>query len=332
MNYKNINLNKNMYREKGGFSGALERMDPSGAYKGSEFDGYDAFERQLKRFDIKVKGENSAAVEKFFATANSAALFPEYVARAVSQGAAEENILKEIIAAKTDINSLDYRSITTDLDSNDALLPIGEGETVPETDIKLNENLVRLVKRGRILKASYEAIKFQRIDVFSVALKQIGADIARAQLKDAVGALIGGGALPKAEEILAKGAEITYSDLLELWSKFDNFEMNVMLASPDTVIKILAMEEMKNPLSGIGFEKTGQLATPLGAKLIKSSAVPAGTVIGLDKRFALEMVTAGGVSVEYDKLIDTQLERAAVTAISGFSKIFPDAVKILKLK
>ena len=71
------------------------------------------------------------------------------------------------------------------------------------------------------------------------------------------------------------------------------------------------------------------LSTPLGAKLFVSSAVPAGTIIGLDKRYALEMVSAGGVNVEYDKLIDCQLERAAVTSIAGFSKIFADAVKVL---
>jgi len=34
--------------------------------------------------------------------------------------------------------------------------------------------------------------------------------------------------------------------------------------------------------------------------------------------------------VEQDKLIDAQLERAAVTATAGFNKLFPKAVKILK--
>ena len=41
------------------------------------------------------------------------------------------------------------------------------------------------------------------------------------------------------------------------------------------------------------------------------------------------MVRAGDVSVEYDKLIDRQLERAAITSISGFGKICEDAAKIL---
>jgi hypothetical protein len=33
------------------------------------------------------------------------------------------------------------------------------------------------------------------------------------------------------------------------------------------------------------------------------------------------------VTVDYDRLIDRQLERAAVTTIAGFSKIFGDAVR-----
>ena len=50
--------------------------------------------------------------------------------------------------------------------------------------------------------------------------------------------------------------------------------------------------------------------------------VPSGKLIGLDRRYALEMVQAGDVAVEYDKLIDRQLERAAVTSIAGFASSF----------
>ena len=40
------------------------------------------------------------------------------------------------------------------------------------------ENFVTAcVKRGRMLVASYEAIRFQRLDLFTVTLKQIGAYI-----------------------------------------------------------------------------------------------------------------------------------------------------------
>ena len=46
---------------------------------------------------------------------------------------------------------------------------------------------------------------------------------------------------------------------------------------------------------------------------------------------ALEQVKAGDVLVEYDKLIDQQLERAAITAISGFAKICDGASAVLNV-
>lgn len=48
--------------------------------------GLDAYERQLKRFDIHVCGPQCDRVEKFFTTTESAVLFPEFVRRAVRQG------------------------------------------------------------------------------------------------------------------------------------------------------------------------------------------------------------------------------------------------------
>ena len=39
------------------------------------------------------------------------------------------------------------------------------------------------------------------------------------------------------------------------------------------------------------------------------------------------MVQAGDIVTDYDKLIDRQMERAAISTIAGFSKIFADAVQ-----
>lgn len=53
-------------------------------------------------------------MEKFFATTTSAALFPEYVKRAVNMGMENSAVLDNIVASKTVIDSLDYRTITAD--------------------------------------------------------------------------------------------------------------------------------------------------------------------------------------------------------------------------
>lgn len=326
MNYQSISLDKSMYKSGGGFLAALEKLDPSADYRGTPLGGLDAFERQLSRFGIRVKGAGSSTVSKFFETADSAALFPEYVSRAVAQGARENGIIEDIVASVTNIDSPDYRSITTDLDCGDISSPIAEGSLIPETNITLCENLVALKKRGRMLNASYEAIRFQRIDVISVALAQIGNYIAKAHLRDAVATLLA----DSPGTITPSGGGVAYGDLLALWALFEDFDMNVLLASPQMATEILSIEELRDPVTGPGFQRTGAMITPLGARLLRTSAVPADTVIALDRRFALEMVTAGGIQVEHDKLIDTQLERAAVTQISGFNKLFGGAVKVLK--
>ena len=100
--YENLKLEKGMYAQSGkSFSKVLESMDPSENYRGTALEGLDAFQRQLKRFDIHVKGAGSDMVEKFFHTTDSAVLFPEFVSRVVRQGMEEESILPAITAAVT---------------------------------------------------------------------------------------------------------------------------------------------------------------------------------------------------------------------------------------
>ena len=327
-NYENITLEKGMYQHRGGLTAALESIDPSVNYKGSELEGLDAFSRQLKRFDIRVSGKNSDTVEKFFQTSNSSALFPEYVSRAVRQGIEEADVLCDIVATVTDIEGMDYRSITSTPSTDDKeLKKVSEGASIPTTNVKTNDHLVKLFKRGRMLVSSYEALRFQRIDLFTVTLKQIGAYIARAQLVDAVDVIINGDGNNNASSTFATATNdvIGYADLVKLWSKLSPYELNTILAPTSAMTQILSLTEMKDAVAGLNFHSTGKMITPLGANLIHTSAITTDTVIGLDKNCALEMVKAGDVVTEYDKLIDRQLERAAITSTAGFAKIFTGA-------
>ena len=333
--YDNLKLEKGMYQVAGkSFTQVLEELDPSAQYRGTPLEGLDAYPRQLKRFDIKVSGKNSDCVEKFFATTTSAALFPEYVKRAVNVGMENSAVLDNIVASKTVIDSLDYRTITADNTAADKTMNVvAEGATLSQTNIKTKENLVTMNKRGRLLVASYEALRFQRLDLFTVTLRQIGNYLLRTQLEDAIDTLIDGdgNSNPAGTVAVASTGTLTYADLLNLWSKFEDYEMNVLLADTAGMLKLLNLEEFQNPLTGLNFAGTGQLTTPMGAQLYRTGAVPTGKMVALDKTCALEMVTAGDVMLEYDKLIDQQLERAAITCTYGFAKIFADASKVLTL-
>ena len=341
MGYDNLKLEKGMYRQEGmNFTQVLESLDPSENYRGTALEGTDAFQRQLKRFGIRAKGAGSSPVEKFFRTMDSAVLFPEYIARTVRQGMEENDILPAITATTTVIDSMDYRSIySTATDADKELKEVAEGAAIPETEVKTKEHLVSLSKRGRMLVASYEALRFQKLDLFSVMLRQIGAHIQKQQLADAVKVLMEGDGNDNAAVVYAVGTEpisgtkgsLGYDQLLEFWSQFDPYTMNTILCSTATMTKLLKIPELQNPLTGLNFQGTGKLTTPLGAQLHRTGAVSDGMIIGLDNRFALEQVRVGDVLVEYDKLIDRQLERAAITSIAGFGKICTDAAAVLSV-
>ena len=117
--YENVKLEKGMYGQSGkSFLKVLESLDPSENYKGTALEGLDAFQRQLKRFDIHVKGAGSDMVEKFFHTSESSVLFPEFVSRVVRQGM-ESDILPDITATVTNLTawttalSRPFRRMTT---------------------------------------------------------------------------------------------------------------------------------------------------------------------------------------------------------------------------
>ncbi len=330
MTYDNIRLEKGLYTTGKSFTDALESMDPSENYIGTSLEGLDAFQRQLKRFDIKVSGKNSDPIEKFFKTTDSAALFPEYISRAVKQGIEENDILSSIVAATTQIDGLDYRAIAVGTEiSADEDLTVEEGATIPETAVKTQENLVTLHKRGRMLTASYEAIRFQRLDVFTIALKQIGAAIARAQIKDAVNVLINGDGNNNAAKQITTESGLTYNDIVNLWMSLYPYKMTTVLASPSVLSKFLGLSEFKNSASASSFDYTGKLITPFGAELVRCDHLEDGKMIALDRNFALEKVHTGGITTEFDKLIDRQLERASVTETAGFAKIFTEASAVM---
>ena len=329
-NFENITLEKGMYQSGKSLTEILESLDPSENYKGTALEGLDAFSRQLKRFDIKVSGKGSDTIEKFFATSNSAALFPEYVSRAVNAGKEEANLLGDVVATVTQIDGMDYRSCTSSLSDDDKTMKrVAEGAFIPATEIKTNDNLVHLHKRGRMLVASYEALRFQRIDLFTVTLKQIGAYIARSQMADAVDVILNGDGNNNACDTVspASSGSLSYADLISMWSALTPFELNTVLASTSAMTALLTMSEMKDAVAGLNFQGSGKMITPLGANLIHTTALSGNNLIGLDKNCALEMVVAGDVAVDYDKLIDRQLERATISCIAGFAKIYDGAAK-----
>lgn len=314
--YNDIRLEKGLYNLSGrSFTAALEELDPSSAYSGTSLEKLDAFERQLKRFNIRVSGADCDCVEKFFSSTETAVLFPEFVTRCIRKGF-DETVISSVCAAKTISNSGQY--LGCDLDDTAAYTTTSQSTQLPAATVKESTTAVTLAKYGRVINASYEAVRQQRLDVFGIMLRSIGVRLALNVAQKAVDVLV-----ESAEQITA--TTLSYGDLASLYGEFDYFDMTTVLASPANASLIAAM----NQLSDCKVDANGKMILPFGSELIKTSAAPAKKIIGLDKNFALEFITSTDLVMETDKLIDRQLDQITVSITCGFRKITPDAVKVL---
>ena len=318
--YDNITLEKGLYNISGkSFTEALRELDADENYIGTELEGLDAYERQLKRFDIKVSGPDSDRVEKFIKTTQSAILFPEFVRRCIKAGMDGASILPEIVAATTYTDGVDYRGLAiTDNGSDEA---IAAGADLPITSVKNAASTVAVSKYGRQIQTVYEVLKKQRLDLFGVVLKATGAKISGVINKAAAEVLANG-----VDKTPLAGDTLTYADLAAFWASMEGHSMSAMLVSPKVMATILAMDEMRYASGRIS---GGTVETPYGVKLVKCSGLSDEYAIGVDASSALEMVLGSDVVVDSDRLISSQTDSIAFSISVGFTKIYSSAVSVL---
>lgn len=321
--YTDIKLEKGLYSITGrSFTDALSDLDPDSAYKGTDLDGLDAFERQLKRFDIKVHGSGCDRVEKFFLSTESAVLFPEYVRRQIKAGMDSVSILPDITAAESYTDSIDFRALTVTTDADESDSGIDQLESLANTVVKLASTASTLTKFGRRLSCSYESIRRQRLEAFGVILRSLGAQLSRSINASAVSVLKDG-----ASDLTEYSGDISYAVLAEFWAAMSGCDMNVMLCSPATMADILALDEMKYCVTD--FMSSGKVVTPYGVTIIKCPELEDGYAIGIDSTCAAEVIYGTDVIVDSDKLISTQCEEIAASIMCGVSIITDSAVMIL---
>ena len=217
--YDSVRLEKGMYHlANRSFTQALEAADPSAQYAGTELAGLDAFERQLKRFDIHVSGENCDPVEKFFTTTESAVLFPEFVRRAIKRGM-EESILPELTAAASAVSASSCKGFSVDETDGAYSATTAEGVSLKKTVIT-ESAAIALDKYGRLISASYETIRQQRIDVFAVMLRAVGHKLAGAIAGKALD-VIKNSVTP----VSSATTTLTYNDLATLYAQFSAYDL-----------------------------------------------------------------------------------------------------------
>ena len=95
MLYTDISLSIELYTYPNkSFTDILETLDPSTQYEGTPLHMLDAYERQLKRYNIKICGPHVDNVNKFFQSRETLILLPEYIRRSFKRDLSEIEIIE----------------------------------------------------------------------------------------------------------------------------------------------------------------------------------------------------------------------------------------------
>jgi hypothetical protein len=203
-------------------SAYLEQINPS-----DRDDPYDAYERQLMRFNIRTKDDLERGIKasivdefwnprgidgselapeiwmpeggsnntRFFASNQpmSWVLFPEYINRVIRMTPLAGDALDDLVAVTTMIDGNSYQTIyLNDTVTNRRLARVGEGAEIPRLFIKLAQQTVYLVKYAAAIEGTYEFARRVRIPIFEIWLQRIGQQLRLDMSAQAADVLVNG--------------------------------------------------------------------------------------------------------------------------------------------
>lgn len=349
----NVDMFKTAQSKKLTFSQFLETIDPSEGYGAGE--KLDAFERQLKRFGIRVgskpeKGIFASTVESFYQTEESKVLFPEFIARTARESMIADSILPELVAITTPIDSNVYVPFyVADQPAEQTKKRVTEGADLPLCEIKGQTNSIKLYKYGRAIKASYEAIRRMKIDMMALHVRRIAQQASMDKADDALGVIINGDGNANAATAYRLNADLggvvlnglDFKSWLKFLLKFFPYQCNTVVGGEAEIMNVLTMQFPNvDPLVLLSMIQQGpvqakvQLAQDLfvNYRLIYLKSAPANTLIGIDKRYAVEELDEIGSDImESAKFINNQTSILTVSENSGYAKLFNEATKVMTL-
>jgi hypothetical protein len=253
--------------------------------------------------------------------------------------------LERLLAMTTPIQGIDYRSIyLQNVDPNlKRMVRVGESTEPPRMKLTTSSHTIQLSKYGRILEASYEVLRRQRLDriAMEIALMAIQAEVDKAATVYDI--LVNGDGNPNtaatnynltALDPTASTSTPTppYNITLRAWlnfkSKFVNpYMLTTAIVTADTAValQLLNTGSANIPLvyiqaaSGFGgFEAINPSLRDNVALGWTPDALP-NKIIGFDSRRAVERVTEIGSDIqEVERHATTQTQDMVFTETEGY--------------
>jgi hypothetical protein len=229
------------------------------------------------------------------------------------------------------------------------MVRVAEGTEVPTVKLTGGDHTINLKKYGRRLLGSYETFRRMAIDRFALHIQLLAVKAESDKVDTAIDILINGdgnsGTTPTNHNLTALDTDavagtLTLKGFLAWKMQWANpYLCNVVIAeeAPSLQVLLLNMGSANVPFLSIagafGFGGVAPINSGLGpVQLGWTTAAPTLKLVGIDNRFALEMVTETGASLtETDKIISKQLNEIVISESVGFCVFDAAANKTLDI-
>ncbi len=259
--------------------------------------------------------------------------------------------LSAVVARTTGIKGVDYRALYLTRTAADLqMVRVTEATEVPRSFLSGGEHTIKLHKYGRALETSYEQLRRMEIDLLAVFLQLLAVQAEVDKVDFAISTMVNGdgnsGTSPTVYNLTtldptAVAGTLTLKGYLSFKMKFRNpYVINTILAQEAAALQamLLSTGTANVPLVAIsgasGFGGFSSINPGLAdnVRLGWIDSAPTLSLVGFDRRMALEMVTEiGGDITEIEKFANRQTNEIIMTTVDGFRVLDPNSVHILNI-
>jgi len=314
----------------------LEEKDPSErGNDGKILSPLNAFERLLYLSSIRTDGKRRITLQDFYESSVSL-LIPEWIRVNVEAGMRMRPEVDDLCGVEIPMNgsSVTPLYITEPSDEDSDLGETTEGAEMPLINITERTKSIKARDFGRQINLSYRVLKNRDLSEVKSIFWYIGFRIQEAKIGAIYNAILNGdGVSGGASTIYIDNpgglSNLAYEDLLDVFTDLEKFEMNRIICSKNGKLAILSLSEFKDPLAGSRLQFTGEIPTPLGAKIVQYAGATDVKIACFDKRFAVKKYVEQGLLIEVTKIIEQKFEKTAISESAAYSIFLEGAARLL---
>lgn len=264
-------------------------------------------------------------------------LSPEVFLDPVNRGVVQSMFYPELIVREETVSQPTVTIPKLEL-SDATLKDSGEAATIEEGSVTYGSKDVKLQKKARGLKVTYEAMQYNSLSLAQLFFEDAGRILGHTLNRMAVEAIIDGDQADGSEAAAVIGVAnttngITWYDLVRVAIQFGLIGRTAMQAigNATTALNYLNLDEVKNKqFAGIPLLPT-MIKTPLQMpeELYASLEVPANQLVIQDSSMSLVQLTSMPLMVETEKIISKQIEASYTSITTGFAKLQRNASIII---